>query len=60
MECVYCGRESEHPCMNTRDMEQYAIDGNTRCFDTLDKLGGGERGIDRVDSLRKQANNQPY
>ena len=54
MECMYCGRHREWPCRNTRDMEDMAIDcDDAACFDALDRVGGGERGIDRVASLRQ-------
>jgi hypothetical protein len=34
--------------MNTRDMEDFAIDGDRECFFQLAKLGGGEKGLKYV------------
>lgn len=53
--CRYCGRDRAVPCMNTRDMEDKAVEAvDLTCFNILDQLGGGERGIDRVEALRDE------
>jgi len=46
--CKYCQRERGYSCMNTRDMEDFAIDGDLSCFFQLAKLGGGEKGLKYV------------
>lgn len=52
-QCKHCGRTTSAPCMNTRDMEDlYESDGLEGCLMALEKAGGGERGIQRVRSLR--------
>ena len=43
--CKYCGKEQSYACMNTRDMEDFAIDGNRECFFQLARMGGGEKGL---------------
>ncbi len=43
--CRYCQRERGYTCMNTRDMEDFAVDGDRECFFQLAKLGGGEKGL---------------
>lgn len=46
--CRYCQREQGYACMNTRDMEDFAVDGDRECFFQLAKLGGGEKGLKYV------------
>lgn len=46
--CEYCNRERHYPCNNTRDMEDFAEDGNRECFYQLAKSGGGEKGLQYV------------
>lgn len=50
VKCEYCERERNYNCMNTRDMEDFAISGDRECFYQLVKLDvtsgcGGEKGI---------------
>ncbi len=45
VKCEYCNRERGYPCMNTRDMEDFAIDGDRECFFQLATGGGGEKGL---------------
>lgn len=51
--CEYCNKESALPCRNTRDMEQRAIEGSGNCYEALKHLGGGERGMEYIDGLRR-------
>ena len=51
--CTYCGRTRVYPCNNTRDMEDFAIDGDDFCLRELAKLGGGEKGLRYVILNRK-------
>jgi hypothetical protein len=53
--CRHCGQEREIPCRSTRDMEILAIEGDPACRAALADLGGGERGLERVDRLRQKA-----
>lgn len=51
--CRYCGRETEVPCRNTRDMDP--VDGFNRdpgCNRALSDLGGGERRYVQPESER--------
>ncbi len=43
--CEYCFRDRAFRCHNTRDMEDFAEDGDHECFFQLAKLGGGEKGL---------------
>lgn len=43
--CRYCGRTEWPYCMNSRDMEDFAIDGEQRCYEALERQGGGEKGM---------------
>lgn len=43
--CRWCGEPRAVPCMNTRDMERNAIEGEDRCFGALERAGGGEAGM---------------
>ena len=43
--CKYCGRTRGYTCVNTRDMEDFAISNDLECFFQLAKLGGGEKGL---------------
>lgn len=43
-ECRYCKRERNWPCHNTRDMTDFAIDGDETCFENLAAIGWGESG----------------
>lgn len=52
MTCEYCKRPDGH-CINTRDMEQFAIEGENECFYQLAKLGGGEAGLKYVINNRE-------
>ena len=50
VKCEHCKRERSYECHNTRDMEDFAIDGDRECFYQLVKSGvihdcGGEKGI---------------
>ena len=45
IDCQYCKRPRDYPCMNTRDMEDFAIDGDDQCLCELAKVGGGEKGL---------------
>jgi hypothetical protein len=52
--CRFCGREASHRifiCMNTRDMEEWALMGFEVCYHALAVVGGGERGMARMDAL---------
>jgi hypothetical protein len=52
--CRFCGRTAPSRlliCMNTRDMEERAVAGIARCYAALERAGGGERGMERVDML---------
>ncbi len=49
-ECKYCGRDRGYACNNTRDMEDFAIDGDRECFFRLAESAvvhdcGGEKGM---------------
>lgn len=46
--CEYCGWIVPWACRNTRDMDDRAVQGQGRCLDALQMLGGGERGIEAV------------
>ena len=46
--CGYCNRERGFSCNNTRDMGDFAIDGERECFYQLAKVGGGEKGLNYV------------
>jgi len=48
-----------YPCMSTQDMTDFAIDGDNECYRALEKAGGGERGMDYVDSQRKKMQDGP-
>ena len=53
--CRFCGKKAASPllvCWNTRDMEDWAVEGDMRCYQALAAAGGGERGMRRVDQLR--------
>lgn len=52
--CRYCGRTEWPYCMNSRDMEDFAIDGEQRCYDALERSGGGEKGM-RYVTLNREA-----
>lgn len=52
--CRYCGRERNFPCMNSRDLTDFAIDGDETCFENLAKIGWGESG-ERYVRLNKAA-----
>jgi hypothetical protein len=52
--CRYCERQRAWPCMNTRDMEDFAIDGDPICYATLEAHGGGEKGM-RYVTLNRNA-----
>ena len=56
MKCEYCKRDRRLPCHNTRDMEDFAIDGEEDCLEQLAKLDGGEKGLKYVilNRARKQ------
>ena len=43
--CKYCGISRGYTCVNTRDMEDFSIEGYRECFFQLAKLGGGEKGL---------------
>lgn len=50
VKCEHCKRERGYPCRNTRDMEDFAIDGDLECFYQLVKGGiitdcWGEKGL---------------
>jgi transcriptional regulator NrdR family protein len=56
MRCHFCGKEADNPillCMNSRDMEERAIAGRPDCYDALARIGGGERGMERIDQIIK-------
>jgi len=42
--CRYCGKADWPYCMNSRDMEEMAIQGSDHCFAALEKNGWGEAG----------------
>ena len=48
IDCEYCGRPRNFTCNNTRDMEDFAEDGDRECFFQLARLGGGEKGLKYV------------
>lgn len=53
--CTFCGKETGDygsSCWNTRDMEQFAIEGDDRCYEALRAAGGGEKGMRYVDMTR--------
>lgn len=52
--CRYCGRSDWPYCMNSRDMEAAAIEGNDRCFAALEHEGWGEAG-ERYVRLNREA-----
>ena len=43
-QCRWCGKTDWPYCMNTRDMEEMAIQGSDRCFAALETIGWGEAG----------------
>ena len=45
IKCEYCGVESAYPCHSTRDMEDFAEDGNEECLNQLALKDGGEKGL---------------
>lgn len=47
-ECKWCRRDRPYPCANSRDMEDFAIDGEDECLKQLVLLGGGEKGLRHV------------
>lgn len=53
-QCHFCGRQRGHPCMNTLDMEDCAIDGDDFCYAALEAAGGGEKGMRYVTLNREQ------
>lgn len=53
-ECRYCGKTNWPYCMNSRDMEEMAIQGSERCFLALEKQGWGEAG-ERYVQLNREA-----
>lgn len=53
VKCKYCHREGGYSCMNTRDMEDFAIDGDGLCLRELARLGGGEKGLRYIILNRK-------
>ena len=62
IECRYCKRARVYHCMNTRDMEDFAEDGDNECFYQLAKIGGGEKGLQYVINnreARKKKHEQP-
>lgn len=44
MKCRYCDRDMPIPCMNSRDMTDFAIGGEDVCLAALEKNGWGESG----------------
>jgi hypothetical protein len=55
--CRYCGKAEWPYCMNSRDMTDFAIEGNDRCFIALEKQGWGESGERYVRLNREAAEN---
>lgn len=51
--CIFCGKTEWPYCMNSRDMEEFAIAGNDRCFTALEHHGWGEVG-ERYVRLNRQ------
>lgn len=54
MSCHWCGRDSEPFCRNTRDMTDMAIAGNDICYASIEKLGGGEQGMEYIRKNRAE------
>jgi hypothetical protein len=52
--CRYCGKPDWPYCMNSRDMEQAAIEGSDRCLTALEREGWGEAG-ERYVRLNREA-----
>lgn len=52
--CRYCGKSEWPYCMNSRDMTDFAIEGNDACFAALEKQGWGENG-ERYVRLNREA-----
>ncbi len=57
--CKYCNRERGHTCRNTRDMKDFAVDGNEDCLEQLALAGGGEKGLryvilNRAETIRRR------
>lgn len=44
MKCRYCHQDSDFPCVNTRDMTDFAISGNDKCMSALEQAGWGDMG----------------
>src|SRR5438067_1675644 len=44
MQCIYCQRERNMPCMNSRDMTDFAISGDDTCMEALEANKWGESG----------------
>lgn len=44
VECKYCKKVTQSPCMNTRDMEDSSLEGDATCLRSLEMLGWGEKG----------------
>lgn len=55
--CRYCGKADWPYCMNSRDMTDYAIEGNDTCFFALERQGWGESGERYVRLNREIAEN---
>lgn len=60
--CRWCERNGFWPaiCLNSRDMEDRAIDGDETCFESLAKVGWGEKGeryirLNKADRARERA-----
>lgn len=54
MKCRYCDRESVFPCVNSRDLTDFAISGEDTCMAALEKQGWGESG-ERYVRLSREA-----
>lgn len=52
--CTYCGRDRDYPCRNTRDMTDFAIEGDDACYQEITLKGGGESGMRYIDLNRER------
>jgi hypothetical protein len=53
--CRWCEREQDFHCMNSRDMEDFAIGGDDTCYQALINIGGGEKGLRYVALNRRDS-----
>lgn len=49
MKCIYCKRDRNSPCHNTRDITDFAIDGDEVCYEQIKLKNGGEDGMRYID-----------